>query len=618
MHLKPFISTRAISVIGSSLLGLVLLVTFITSAQKPGFRKHASTPVFYPKRIGDDCKTKISLLKAGKLEIDGNFIGLSPDWTLGTYNLHSLRFVDCLVLEGQQGNIQSFNLAKKIILDWDKKNMFAKKIESWTWEDNKGAWSEHGVSWRAILLSYFYQVVQKLSPEDHKLIKHLQEIAKAHGDFLSSSRVYMSDHNHGLNNAMGLLALGTTFQELPDAHKWVDLSLARAEQQMHDNVSSDGVHLEHSGFYHFYTLRTFMEIYEVAQALGRPLSDEYCQKLDKMLEVGALMAGSNRRVEGIPWNNHELDVVGYLKNVAALELGTSTRGQELFQQVKQGYSARGLFIKPEGGFSFFTGRFGKELEINFHTRILSAPHAQADALGLTAMVGNQRILTYGNYRSAAHEPKDFNTVQITGLKQGSTLKINRKSSLRKRLIPNGGEVLTSASLPELDFVTARNQAYAGVTHTRTVARIGTHYLLVWDRLEADTEHEYTQTFHFAIPLKIGSHKKEGFARLQEKPIVHFRQLEQGTEVSICDVGSESNLCSWEHDRAGKLIPTPEVSYRSVGKTVEFLWVLYAGAGSFASQVKTVSTSKPQVKIVTLSGEGGNYRVHLQGLKLSLE
>ncbi len=589
----------------------ILRVNHIESSRK-------STSVFYPKYIkSDQCQAQINLLKEGKLKFNEHFIGFPPDWTIQNYSLHSLRFLSCLIWEAEQGNIESFNLAKDIILDWDRKNQFAKKINNWTWKDNKGAWEEHGVSWRAVLLSYFYQVVQKLSPDDQRLIKHLHKMAKAHGDFLSLSKPYMSHHNHGINNAIGLLALGTAFQELPDANKWVDLSLIRAEQQMEDNVSTDGIHLEHSGFYQFYTLRTFIEIYQTAQIINRPLSDQYRRKLDKMLEVGALMAGANGKVEGIPWNM-DFNVFEYIQNINSLDLGKSMLGKQLFEKTKQGYSARGLSIKKEGGYSFFSALSGKELEIIFHTRILQAPHFQADALGLTAILGNQRILSYGNYNNSSRQAKDFNTVQVSNLKQNSTLKLNPRISLRNRLLPSGGEVLAFESFPKLDFVTAQNQLYPKVTHTRTVARIGTHYLLVWDRLEADKEHEYTQSFHFSVPLKVVVQKEKGVAKLGEKPIVQFRQLVEGTEVITCETISQSQLCSWEHDGMGNRIPTPEINYLTLGKGAEFLSVFYAGAGQWSSSVKTVSDHEPKIRIVSLFGEGGNYRVRLQDLKLSLE
>ena len=618
MNLK---SIKAPALLSLSFTGLALPVALYHQYFKqPDPQIQPPAEVFYPHHITDDCIAKINLLKSGRLEgTKGNLISLKPDWSLDDYRLHSLRFLDCLILESEQGNLQSFDLAKRIILDWDVKNNFSRKVNTWTWQDDKGAWSEHGVSWRAVLLSYFYRVSQEVAPHDRALTRHLQQVAKEHAEFLSSDKPYMANHNHGINNALGLLALGTAFQELPQSRKWVDLSLSRAEQQMRDNVSDDGVHLEQSGFYHFYTLRTFMEIFKAAQAIDRPLSAQYGQKLDQMLEVGALMAGINRTVEGVPWNNYDVDVFDLIKNGFPLNLGTSTPGKDLFEEIRQGSSERQLFVKSSGGFSFFTGDFGKDLEITFHTRILAGPHAQPDVLGVTANLGEQRILTYGNYTSSSRKGKDFNTVLVSDLEQGATLKSSPETPLRERLIPKGGEVLASGSSLNWDFVTARHQAYVGVTHTRTVARVGTNYLLVWDRLEADKAHEFVQNFHFPISAQVITNNRQGTAQIDEKPIARFVQLEEGLDINICDAQSQNDeLCSQENDDSGTPTPTPEISYRSEGETAEFLWVLYAGDGQLEAQVTRANDSGAASKIVTLSGDGGEYRIRLQGADARLE
>ena len=613
-------SIKAPALISLSFTGLTLpLAIYFQYFNQASATDISSVQVFYPHHITEDCKAKISLLTSGELPATKeNFISLEPDWSLDDYRLHSLRFLDCLIQEGEQGNMQSFNLAKRIIADWNLKTDFSSKVNTWTWKDDKGAWSEHGVSWRAVLLSYFYRVSQKVAPDDRVLKRQLQQMAKEHGKFLSSDKPYLAHHNHGINNALGLLSLGVAFQEVPQSRQWLDLSLERAEQQMRDNVSDDGIHLEQSGFYHFYTLRTFMEVFKVAQAIDRPLSDAYRQKLDQMLGVGALMAGVNRRVEGIPWNN-DLDVFDLIEKGFPLDLGTSSPGQDLFEKTKQGFSARQLLVKSMGGFSFFTGEFGKDLEVTFHTRILSGPHAQPDVAGLAASLGSQRILTYGNYTNPSREAKDFNTVLVRDLEQGATLKVERDTPLRDRLIPSGGEVLASGSASNLDFVTARHQAYAGVTHTRTVARVGANYLIVWDRLEADRVREFAQNFHFAVPAQVTINGEQGFAQIDKEPIARFVQLEEGLDTSICGERSrDDELCSQEDDKSSNPMPTPEVSYRHNGKTAEFLWVLSAGSGQLEAQVTQAGQRESLAKVVTFSGDSGDYRIRLQGTEVALE
>jgi hypothetical protein len=192
----------------------------------------------------------------------------------------------------------------------------------------------------------------------------------------------------------------------------------------------------------------------------------------------------------------------FLKGVKAIDPRISELEKKSYRQRQQGNLTGSLSVNPEGGFSFFKPRSDRELEIVFHNRILNAPHFQPDPLGVTAILGEQRILTYGNYHRDNRAAKDFNTVLVSDARGYSTIVLPRKGSLRQRIVPSGGEILNFGSFPELSYITARHKAYPGVTHTRTVARIGPSYLLVWDRLESATERQYTQTFHFPVPARI--------------------------------------------------------------------------------------------------------------------
>ncbi len=88
---------------------------------------------------------------------------------------------------------------------------------------------------------------------------------------------------------------------------------------------------------------------------------------------------------------------------------------------------------------------------------------------------------------------------------------------------------------------------------------------------------------------------------------------------FCDAHLQNNeLCSWERDHAGEFIPTPEISYRSNDRIAEFTWVLYVGNGQLEAQINKSSDSKSATRFITLSGDGGNYRVRLQGINVDLE
>ncbi|MBD2104185.1 heparinase II/III family protein [Leptolyngbya sp. FACHB-261] len=664
---------RVLTVAGLLLISVGSLLWLRGTLLRP--KAVASVAVFYPENIGNDpenaeasCQTTVRLLREGQLPLAKDStatISLKPDWRAQTgrskyfmFNLHSLRFLECLVQAGETGDTQALDQAKQVVLDWQAQNPLKGAVTDWTWKDNKDGWEEHATSWRSILLSYLYRVSAQAPQADPDFQKRLSDLAETQGQLLSRNEIYMPDHNHGLNNAMALLALGTTFRELPESRGWVDLALERAEQQMRDNVAPDGIQLEQSGVYHFYTLRTFLEIAHVAEALERPMSLAYRQKLDQMLGAAALMAGSNGKVEGLPYSEPDQNLTDhYLKHWAELDLGPDTPGRRLLEQVRQGKTQRRLAVYKEGGYSFFEARPAQDLEIVFHTRILDAPHAHQDALGVTAMLGDQPLLVIPSANLPKSDdyflgPQAHNTVQVGKLEQKPTvkgpqgplvsfLKWNKlqgaaqklglddwllaerrrlgadELSLRQKAVDNGGKVLAFGSSPSLDYVTAEQRTYDDVTHIRSVARIGSRYLLVWDRLQGKESHDYTQTFHFSPQAQMQVEGSTGSAQQNGQTLARFVQLQAGVGSNLCRGQQTPQPCGWYRDSTGHTQPTAALRYTAQGEQAEFLWVLSAEAEPFTAQVKTVGTEKPY-QVLTLSGKGGSFQIRLEDLTLRLE
>jgi|JFJP01.1.fsa_nt_gi Uncharacterized protein conserved in bacteria len=658
------ISASILLLTWGNLIGLISIASSAT--QTP----HS---VFYPEFISEDCQKALPLLQTGKYPLASDkgaveTIGLPPQWTsqekrsdFFIFMLQGLGFLACPIQAGEQGNTQALEAAKNTILDWDKNHPFKGSPQNWNWDQNVGAWEEHALSWRSIILSYFYKVYKQSPNPDPTVIKRLQEMAKTHGAILSLNRIYMPDHNHGLNNSMALIALGMAFTDLPNAQQWLNLGQKRVEQQMRDNVSTDGIHLEQSGEYHTYTLRSFMAIYQAFESIGQPLSSDYRKKLDQMLGASALMVGRNGKIEGLPYSEANKNVIqSFLSNFEQLNLGSVASGQQFLRQVSQGKTNRGLYIYPQGGYSFFVPGSDQELEVIFKTRILDAPHAQQNAMSVAARLGNQDLIIYpsGNIppnweQSYFSTPLGQNTVQVNNLEQkplhppvqaglagiwnwgklqGVMDKLGLKDwllgqrrdlkvddlTLNQRLFPENGQVLAFGSSPQLDFVSAKHKTYPKITHTRTVARIGSRYLLVWDRLEGENLQEYTQTFHFPTNAQVELTSSNGVVQVEGKPIAHFKQMASGVEGSVCRGELKPEKCGWYGDTKVKLIPTSAVRYRGKQKQIEFLWVLSATPGEFDAKLNIQGTGKSSRRVLTLNGEDGQFQLLLQAPIVRLE
>lgn len=526
------------------------------------------------------------------------------------FNRQTLRSLVCPV-QRAQGSDAPLSWALGVLQQWAKANAGEQPASPW-------AWAEHAVAWRAVVIAYLEHAARASAPASGQL-ELLTRMAERHGRHLARSSVYRPHHNHGLNNALGLLALGVTFAEHPQSQRWVELGLARAEQQMAANVSEDGIHLEQSGFYHFYTLRSFLEIFRVAQLVGRPMSADYAASLDRMLGAAARMAGTDGQVEGLPYSDPEQQLLpDFLRGIEALDGAGGGSGLAVYRAVAAGRPPETLALYEQGGYGFFPPRTGTQTELVFHTRILQAPHGHQDALGVTVALDGRPLVVMPSTMHTGPEswtsyflgPTAHNTVQVDDLQQQplnrrrdgwiatffDSYKINRwvtavgledvftrsrrwlgmgRKSLRERAAPINGVILAHGDTPSLQYVTARQQTYPGIDHVRTLARIGPGIVLVWDRLASDRPRRFTQSFHFPVGARIDWQEGSGMVRAAPDLSAGFSHL--GAEQREVCIGRKApQRCGWYAASSAAPVPAPALRYSRSARAAEFLRALSPG------------------------------------------
>lgn len=689
---------------------LTLGATLVTSRSLS--QTQANSPVFYPENIAANCPTQMAQLEAGTYRLtqdaESATISLSPQWQSETLsfqersNLHSLRFLECHIRAAEQGNVAALETAQTVILDWAEQNPLPQQASSEDPDESSEievnpaslppAWKSEAAAWRSVLLSYVYWVYQSSeqptslldAPPDQtqetsdnvqdqtsnqSIEQQLKNLAATHAAFLSKSQIYQPNDHKGIANSMALIALGQAFSEQPEAEGWIELGLERAEQQMRDNVSAEGIHLEQSGILHQQALQNFMAIYRAFPTDNLSLSATYRQKLDRMLGASALMMGVNRRVEGLPDSDPNQDLLlTALKTFNNLDLSSTSSGQGLMVKMQRRQVPRGLHLYRRGGYSFFVPGSGQQLEAVFKTRLhdpdlrqpkvenstgnTSETHSiqenhQQNALMVTARIGNQPLLIHpSQHLESELEPYFFtpaasNTVQVGDFSQEPLLRTlpdqnqfsqwgwlssvfgrgRQQSSdlLPEDLLPENGEVVTFGSNPQLDFVTARHQTYPDVQHTRTVARIGADYLLVWDQLQGKTEHPYRQTFHFPPNLRVKLMSSEGLLRENQSILARFVQLEPDVSGRVCRGKLEPIQCGWYRDASmTEKVPTPAVLYETQAQSTQFIWVLSARPQSFKAQVDQVQEGTKSYQLLTLSRGNEKLRLALKDVTVQLE
>ncbi len=127
-------------------------------------------------------------------------------------------------------------------------------------------------SWRALEPQLRERVTRSLQVHGRHIASHLEGSPLLRG-------------NHYLADVVGLLALSAFIRDDPAALEWGSFSRRALEREIRAQVLDDGVGFEASLPYHGLSLEMFLVAWHVAELTGRPLSQRYRARLERMLEV---------------------------------------------------------------------------------------------------------------------------------------------------------------------------------------------------------------------------------------------------------------------------------------------------------------------------------------------
>lgn len=168
---------------------------------------------------------------------------------------------------------------------------FCAQVENWTTSNRP----QLGVNWvctmdvgiRAVnwLWGYaYFRNSPSLSNEFHMLFyRSLLE----HGRHIMHNLEYSESltSNHYLSNLVGLIYMGFLLPEFKEAKKWREFGLKELESEMFKQVYPDGINFEASTNYHRLATELFLSATILAQLHGKQFSDEYIERLERMVDV---------------------------------------------------------------------------------------------------------------------------------------------------------------------------------------------------------------------------------------------------------------------------------------------------------------------------------------------
>ncbi|HEU4333801.1 MAG TPA: alginate lyase family protein, partial [Candidatus Eisenbacteria bacterium] len=369
-------------------------------------------------------------------------------------------------------------------------------------EREETLWDDHITAMRALLLCDAWAAAARSGAASTGDLRSLGAALARHAERLALPAFYRPGHNHGLTQAFALLAVAAALHAHPSAPRWSRLARERLEGQMAGNVSEEGVHLEHSPYYHFFVLRQFLGARRLAGAAGTPLGAAFEERLHRMLDAGASMIepGGGLAPLGDTWQgapilltDEELDAFAP-DRAAALRLARSAGGPVGGSVL---YEGGGLAVIRSRTAADESDRAARYLAVRLSVHPTSHVHSDAasftlHAYGRPLLVDSGGPYGYGDplrhgyfTTTGAH-----NTVVVDGGNQ------KPGPATIHRWEPNGA----------IQILDAEHGNYAGVRHRRSLFLVRDRFVLLVDRLESGSPHRYEQRFHFAAHLEV---RREG-------------------------------------------------------------------------------------------------------------
>lgn len=437
------------------------------------------------------------------------------------------------------------------------------------------AWDDyHAVAFRTMILTNIWW---KLRAENALSVSDSTNILKAlqaHGDFLEDRNHYEPEHNHGTNEAAALDLLAVSMPDLPHASSWKPVAVGRIDSSLDSLIDKDGVLIENSPYYHFYTLQKYWDLYHYAQRQHEKLGNDFEYKLNKMIEYATYILEPNSH---IPLLGASLDSVVNAHNEYAQMAAAHPQLAYVLSQGQKGkrpsplnkfYTTTGQTILRSG---WGKGEgFVDQTQLTFDVGPYRTPHSDLDALSLTLYGSGKELLpdsglyTYspGIMRNYFHGTSAHNTVVVDGKDQF------QGTATATQLIEKDG----------YDYQSAQHELYDGVVHERTIIMLDKKHVVVIDKMLSSNEHRYQQLFHLFPGAKLTKYglTVRGASNNKNQSIT-IRQLATSgiteNEVINQSTPKPNGICSEQY---GKTLPCYAVSYNQKAKNATYATLLTIG------------------------------------------
>jgi hypothetical protein len=344
---------------------------------------------------------------------------------------------------------------------------------------------------------------------------------------------YFSPNTHLLGEGVGLFFIGTLCPGPPIAQSWQRQGWQIVLQEAERQVRPDGMHFEHSTYYHTYALDFFLHARVLARLNGIPIPAAFDRTIEKMLEVICCM----RRSGPLPrlGDDDGGRVFDARRNrlehmVDPLALGAAVFNRDDFKAAAGDITEETIWLSGVEASDRFAGlRSERQRPVSFalepsgiHVMANSKPvpqqfvvdagpsvpgrqgHRHADALSVQAAInGHPALIDPGTFVYASQDDERnlfrgtaaHNSVEVDGLSQSEPDGLFEWRDLRS------ARVNRWATASTFDFFEGSHRGYGRlsdpVEHQRFIFYLKPHFWLVRDVLSGTHVHQVAVHWHFS-------------------------------------------------------------------------------------------------------------------------
>jgi len=494
-------------------------------------------------------KVSVQLDEENRIYVYPNYpefdLNLPVDWAYAEppfdkrswrYGLNAWVFMDALL---ESETLENIRYAKDIAIDWINYNVFERR-------ENQFAWYDMGVAFRATRLPFIIERCLRhnlINAEELGLLSHALTL---HILDLTSKDKYASHSNHGLYQLCGLLAVANILPEAKGSH----LLDAYAEREMfrmlEKDVSSEGVHKEHSPDYHVY----ISDIVFAAINAGWVLDSRIIAIANKMNSVNAFLLHPDNNAVRFG-DTSERDFRSLLNKDVPELFYVYRNGKEGAEPKKNS------LILPESGYAFFREHWNRKnwyessffaYSAAFHKRT----HKHADDFNFEWYDRGARILIdAGKY---GYEKEAIERKYIESTRAHNCVVIDGQDYSRYNH-DIFGSAITAWADSEIKVVESfiYRKRFFNVAHRRIIFFKPKEFLLVVDHLQGKETHDYCQWFHFNPDIDVINSLDKTYADL-EGARLWINSFGEGEKVELIKAQFEPELQGWTSQEAYKLTP----------------------------------------------------------------